>query len=525
TEAAVDVTAWRCVPEAADAVVPIGRPVPNTRIYVLDGAGEPVPAGVAGEIHIGGAQVARGYLGRPALTADRFVADPFSHEPGARLYRTGDLGRWGADGAIHYAGRNDFQVKLRGYRIELGEIEARLAEHPGVGGAVVVAREELPGDVRLAAYYAAGAPEVEADALRAHLAALLPEHMVPAAFVRLDALPLTPNGKVDRAALPALDEAAYGGDRGYEAPEGETETALAEIWSALLGVERISRHDQFFELGGHSLMALKLISRMRKRGLRAQAGMLFSKPTLAELAAAVESEDKAQAKPAARGIPAGARAVTPEMLPLVALGQEAIDGIVAGVPGGAGNVQDIYPLAPLQEGVLFHHLLAAEGDPYLLPILFSVDTRARVDAFVAALRAIVARHDVLRTAVAWEGLPEPVQVVWREAPLSAEEVETDGADPAAELLRRFDPAHYRMDVRRAPLMEVRFAHDQARGRWVVLLLRHHLVTDHTTAEVLLAELQAHLAGRAAELPPPVPFRGFVERARQGVSRAEHEAFF
>ncbi|HET7460529.1 MAG TPA: amino acid adenylation domain-containing protein, partial [Longimicrobium sp.] len=535
TEAAVDVTAWRCAPDPADAVVPIGRPMANTRIYVLDAADEPVPARVAGEIHIGGAQVARGYLGRPALTAERFVPDPFSREPGARLYRTGDLGRWGSDGALHFAGRNDHQVKVRGFRIELGEIEARLAEHPAVRGAVVMAREDVPGDVRLAAYYV-GAPG-EAEALRAHLGALLPEHMVPAAFVPLDALPLTPNGKVDRGALQAPDSAAYG-ERAHEPPVGETESALAEIWSEVLGVERIGRQDHFFDLGGHSLLALKLIARMRRRGLRVEPAVLFGNPTLAELAAALATSPGAAAKaveaktaeakaPDAGRIPAGCTSITPDMLPLVRLSAEEIGAIVAGVPGGAANVQDIYPLAPLQEGVLFHHLLAVEGDPYLLPILFRMDTRARVDAFVGALRAIVARHDVLRTAVAWEGLPEPVQVVWREAPLTVEEVDIDpgAGDAAGELLRRFDPARYRIDVRRAPLMRVQVAREAAHGRWLVLLLRHHLVTDHTTAEVLLAELRAYLSGRAESLPAAVPFRDFVARARQGVSRAEHEAFF
>ncbi|HYW05472.1 MAG TPA: amino acid adenylation domain-containing protein, partial [Longimicrobium sp.] len=356
TEAAVDVTAWRCVAGAGD-VVPIGRPMANVRIYLLDGRMSPVPTGVAGELYIGGVQVARGYLGQPGLTAERFVPDPFGGA-GARLYRTGDLARWLGDGAIEYLGRNDFQVKVRGFRIEPGEIEARLTEHPGVREAVVLAREDAPGEGRLVAYYlgAAGAEE-----LRAHLAARLPEYMVPAAFARLEAMPLTASGKLDRRALPAPEEDAYA-RRGYEAPVGDTEVALAEIWAEVLGVERVSRGDNFFHLGGHSLQVVRVVERMRRRGLHAEVGTLFTAPTPAGLAALVGRTSLEVAVPP-NLIPASCEAITPEMLPLVRLSQTEIDGITRTVPGGARNVQDIYPLAPLQEGFLFHHLMAAEGDP------------------------------------------------------------------------------------------------------------------------------------------------------------------
>src|SRR5205823_2413743 len=212
---------------------PIGRRILDLRAYILDAHGEPVPVGVAGELYIGGAGVARGYLNRPELTAERFVPDPFGDEAGGRLYRTGDLGRWLGDGNIEFLGRNDFQVKIRGFRIELGEIEARLLEHPAVREAVVLAREDAPGEKRLVAYYTGEAAEVEG--LRAHLSAKLPEYMVPAAYVRLDGLPLTPNGKLDRAALPAPDGEAYA-QQAYEAPQGPVEEALAAIWSELLGV-------------------------------------------------------------------------------------------------------------------------------------------------------------------------------------------------------------------------------------------------------------------------------------------------
>jgi hypothetical protein len=261
--------------------VPIGRPLANTRVYVLDAAGEPVPMGVAGELYIGGAGVVRGYQRRPGLTAERFVPDPFGGEPGARMYRTGDLARWRADGTMEFVGRTDFQVKVRGFRIELGEIEAGLRSHPAVREAVVLAREDAPGDQRLAAYFVGAA---DADTLRRHLSTALPEYMVPAAYVRLDALPLTPNGKIDRKALPAPEGDAYA-SREYEAPEGKIEVALAELWAELLRVERVGRGDNFFELGGHSLLALRVVSGVRHgMGLELPLAAVFEKPVLADLA-------------------------------------------------------------------------------------------------------------------------------------------------------------------------------------------------------------------------------------------------
>ncbi|HLL45217.1 MAG TPA: condensation domain-containing protein, partial [Longimicrobiaceae bacterium] len=445
-------------------------------------------------------------------------------EPGERLYRTGDLGRWLPDGTVEFLGRSDFQVKVRGFRIEPGEVETRLAEHPGIREAVIVAREDVPGDRRLVAYYT-GDGDPTAEALRAHLSASLPEYMVPAAYVRLEALPLTPNGKLDRKALPAAGDGAYA-SRGYEAPVGEAEAALAGIWSEVLGVERVGRRDNFFELGGHSLVAVTLIERMRRAGLHADVRALFATPTLADLAAAIGGESGAVRVPPNR-IPPGAEAITPEMLPLVELGQADIDRIVAGVPGGAANVQEVYPLAPLQEGILFHHLMGREGDAYLLSSLLGFDTRARLDAFLGALQAVVGRHDILRTGVVWEELPEPVQVVWRRAPIPVDEVVLDPAagDAAEQLYARFDPRRHRIDLRRAPLLRVVVARDAEHDRWLFLLLLHHLAGDHSTLDTLHEEIREHLLGRAEALPAPLPFRNFVAQARLGVSRAEHEAFF
>ncbi|MET0396223.1 MAG: amino acid adenylation domain-containing protein, partial [Longimicrobiaceae bacterium] len=313
--------------------------------------------------------------------------------------------------------------------------------------------------------------------------------------------------------------------KSYEAPLGEVETALAGIWAEVLGVERVGRWDHFFELGGHSLLAIRLIEGMRRAGLYVEVRALFTTPVLAELAQAVGGASSEVEVPA-NAIPEGCESITPEMLPLVELTQAEIDGIVAGVPGGSANVQDIYPLAPLQEGILFHHLMEEEGDPYLQSNVTEFETRASLEQYLAAMQAVIDRHDILRTAMAWEGLREPVQVVWRRAPLPVEEVELEAGPGAAEQLwRRHDPRRHRMELTRAPLRRACIAEDRARGRWLLLMLTHHLTSDHESREVQQEEISAHLLGHESQLPAPLPFRGFVAQARLGVSRAEHERFF
>ncbi|WP_036254493.1 condensation domain-containing protein, partial [Methylobacter sp. BBA5.1] len=212
---------------------------------------------------------------------------------------------------------------------------------------------------------------------------------------------------------------------------------------------------------------------------------------------------------------------------LLNLAPEYVDQITAAVPGGAANVQDIYPLAPLQEGILFHHLMESKGDAYLLPYLMAFDTRERLDSFLSALQAVVDRHDILRTAMAWEGLPEPVQVVWRSAKLAIEEVVIDpeAGEAAEQLQERYHPRHYRVDVRQAPLINGYTAYDPREKRWLLLLLTHHLAIDHTTIDILLEEILMHQLGRAEQLPAPLPFRNFVAQARLGMKPEEHEAFF
>ncbi|HEX4714235.1 MAG TPA: amino acid adenylation domain-containing protein, partial [Ktedonobacteraceae bacterium] len=400
TESTICATMQLCT-EDYDSSVPIGKPIANTRIYILNVHGQPAPIGVAGEIYIGGESIARGYLNRPELTAQRFLDDPFFTTPNARMYKTGDLGRWLPDGNIQFLGRNDFQVKIRGFRIELGEIEARLIAHPSVQDAVVVAREDHPGDKRLVAYLVAqNDTQPDAETLRQHLASGLPEYMIPAAYVSLDTLPLTPNGKLDRQALPAPGMEAFS-TTVFQEPQGETEILLAGLWQELLHIDRVGRLDNFFQLGGHSLLAISLIEHMRQAGLQADIRRLFQAPTLAQLAASLRPHDQLSIPP--NLIPENAQHISQEMLPLIELSQPQIDHLLLQVPGGAANVQDIYPLAPLQEGMLFHFLLAVHADPYQSSAVIGFDNRQLLDSCVSAMQAVIDRHDILRSAFFWEG--------------------------------------------------------------------------------------------------------------------------
>ncbi|MDR6162708.1 non-ribosomal peptide synthetase [Pseudomonas fluorescens] len=515
TEATVVATSGLIMPGQA---LHIGKPVSNATAYLLDEQQRPVPIGIIGELYVGGAGVARGYLNRPDLTAERFLDDPFSVQPEARMYRTGDLARWRPDGNLEYIGRNDDQVKVRGVRVEPGEIEAALASHDAVQEAVVLVRNG-----QLLAWFTEH-EALDVLQLHAHLTSRLPAAMLPAAYIRLATLPLTANGKLDRQALPAPGPEALI-RREYEAPQGEVEIALAQIWAEVLQVERVGRHDHFFELGGHSLLAVGLIERMRQIGMSSDVRVLFSQPTLAALAAA-EGSGREVEVPANR-IPADCTRIRPELLPLVQLDQAMIDRIVATVPGGAANVQDIYPLAPLQEGILYHHITAAQGDPYLLQSLLAFDSLERVEAFATALRQVIARHDILRTAVVWEGLTSPVQVVWREAILPVQEVELEPAHGAIidQLHERFDARRFRLNVSQAPLLRLMYARDPAHNRVVGILLFHHLAMDHIALEAMREEIHASLSGHPETLAPPVPYRNYVAQTRLGVSEQEHEAFF
>jgi acyl carrier protein len=292
TEASIDVTAWECSRDSHRAIVPIGRPIANTQVYILDQYLAPAPIGVAGEIYIGGLGLARGYLNQPELIAEKFIYHSFEGEPAQRLYKTGDLARYLSDGNIEFVGRTDDQVKLRGYRIELGEIEALLGQHPMVQRSVVVVREDTPGDKRIVGYVVARPKEsFDASEVRQYLKQKLPEYMIPAALVLLDELPLTVSGKVDRRALPAPDQNGLQLANVYQPPRTPTEQTLVAIWGEVLKLEKLGIYDNFFDLGGHSLLATQIISRIRSAfSIDLPQRHMFESPTVAVMAVIIAED-------------------------------------------------------------------------------------------------------------------------------------------------------------------------------------------------------------------------------------------
>jgi amino acid adenylation domain-containing protein/thioester reductase-like protein len=936
TEVTVCASMHECEPQDSGSV-PIGRPIANTRIYILDRHAQPVPVGAAGELYIGGAGIARGYLNRPELTAERFVGDVFSADPRARLYKTGDLGRWRADGTIEYLGRNDHQVKIRGYRIELGEIEAVLLEHPAVQQSIVLAREDTPGERRLVAYvvgdrnaaletgsdrvpetlrhaivnewealyertygtlsqtaapsfvgwnssytdepireahmlewlsstirrikslkpnrvleigcgvglllqhlapqclvyigtdlsasairrlrrwidqredlrrvellhrsatefqdleagsfdtvilnsvvqyfpdidylvtvlqgavqllrpggtiflgdirhlgllpmfhsavqlskasatvtvgqlrtritravaqdkelvidpqffhalpgnlpgisaaevhvkrglteneltryrydvtlwageqigaraacepleWGGSTAELEAalsarrwravrlhgipnqrlareaacqrlietsdewlevgalrlqlnelpfeevhpetiwdmaeahgydvslspseqgcfeaclldraradqiprevsqppettkrwnayandplenafrqqlvPQLREHLKARLPEYMVPSMWMVLKQLPLTPNGKVDRRALPSPQGRRE--EMGeYIAPRTTLERTLADIWAQLLSVDQVGVQDNFFELGGHSLLIVPMMERLRRVGLSTSVRNVYENPTLGDLARRLPGEAAQEFTVPPNLIPLECEAITPQMLSLVELEPEHIERVVQSVPAGTINIQDIYPLLPLQEGMLFHYLMNEHGgDAYARSLLLLLSSREKLEDFVAAFQEVIDRHDILRTAILWDELPRPVQVVYRQATLPIEEIALDrNRDSIEQLKERMQSTAQRLNLRKAPLMRLLIAPEPRGAEWYALLETHHLVFDNESLRTMLAEVMACIDGRAQSLGEPVPYRNHVAQALAYARTSDADAFF
>lgn len=486
TEAAVDVTAWNCSAGPRAANVPIGHPIANTRIYILDAFGQPVPLGVSGEIFIGGVQVGRGYFNRDELTVERFLPDPFVREPGARMYRTGDLGRWRADGNIEYIGRNDFQVKLRGFRIELGEIESNLVAHESVAQAVVIAREDRPGDVRLVAYVVArqGA-QVDPARLTAHLKARLPDYMVPQHFIAMDAIPLSPNGKVERRSLPAPDPAARGAGEPVP-PRDDTERAIARAMSQVLGVPDIGVHDDFFALGGHSLLAAQLTTRLnRDLGAALSLRSVFDCPTVARLAEVVGRE---------------AGGVTPR--PRIVRRQE----------------QSRAPLSLVQERLRMLEAFNPGILSYNTPSGHRLRGPLDVVLLDRAFRELAQRQTVLRTTIDTEG-GEPVQVIHDDIDPGLLEVQDLSALPEdereAEVARRMQAMVETPfeDLSQAPLFRAqlfRLAEDEH----ALFFMPHHIIWDGWSFDLLysdIAEIYAALVeGRAPRLPElPVTYGDYA----------------
>jgi len=443
-----DPAGWRALPS-------IGGPVANTRVYVLDAAMRPLPAGVPGELYIGGVQVARGYLGRPALTAGRFVPDPFAAEPGARLYATGDRARWGGGGELEYLGRRDHQIKIRGFRVEPGEVEWVLRRREGVRECVVAAREDEPGRKRLVAYVVG---EAKVDDLRAHLRASLPEHMVPGAFVLLDRLPLTPSGKVDREALPAPER---GAEERFVAPRTPVEAVLAGLWADVLRVDRVGARDNFFELGGHSLLATRVVSRVREvLGVEMPLRLLFEAPTVGDLAPRVEALRRSGA---------------PVLPPVVPVARDRA-----------------LPLSFAQERLWFLDRLEPGSAAYNVPVALRLGGALDAAALERALGEIVRRHEALRTAFREvDGVAAQVIAPFAGFALPVEDLSGLGAEEReAEARRRAtEEAARPFDLSAGPLFRAALLR-LGEEEHVLLLCMHHVASDGWSIGVLLRELAA-----------------------------------
>ncbi|WP_331730044.1 amino acid adenylation domain-containing protein [Streptomyces sp. NBC_00073] len=459
TEATVYATSWYTDAELPDAL-PIGRPVANTRVYVLDAGLSPVPVGVAGELYVAGAQLARGYLGRPGLTAERFVADPFAVVAGSRMYRTGDVVRWSADGVLEFVGRADAQVKVRGFRIEPGEIEAVLADHASVGQVAVVVREDQPGDKRLVGYVvpAAGASTRHVDArdLRGFVAERLPDYMVPSAFVVLDALPLTPNGKLDRKALPAPE---YTTDASGRGPRSPREEILCGLFAEILGVDVVSIDDGFFDLGGHSLLATRLVSRIRTvLGVEVSIRSLFEAPTVAGLVDRLDEGGRVREPLAQR--------VRPEVL----------------------------PVSFAQRRLWFLGQLEGVSATYNIPLALRLTGTLNAEALRAALADVAGRHESLRTVFPQvDGEPRQ-EIRQGAAGVPAVSVESVTADGVASIVGRWAATGFDLERDlpwRVRLLEV----TDAPGEWVLVMVVHHIAADGWSMAPLARDLSQAYAAR------------------------------
>jgi amino acid adenylation domain-containing protein len=489
TETTVWSSFWR-VPRPVGAVL-IGRPMANTQLHVLDRHLQPLPVGVPGELFIGGDGVARGYLDRPELDAERFLPDPF--RPGGRLYRTGDVARFRADGNVEYLGRNDSQVKVRGFRIELGEIEAALSSHPSVRQAVVLAREDRPGDVRLAAYVVGREGQAFAeDVLREHLRRILPEYMLPQHFVRMETLPLTPNGKIDRKALPAPEARATAED-GYVAPRSEAERLLARLWEESLGVGRIGIHDDFFGLGGHSLLAAQVMARLaREQGIALPMRRMFEAPTIARFAPLLAGQRQAARIPRLPG-----------------------DG-----PAPASFMQErVWNLEQLQGGRAVFNL----------PSAFRLRGKLDRAALERAFAAFFQRHESARTVLRAGG-DGVVQLVAPDLQIPLAPTDLPGGTPAErerELMEiLLSESLQPFDLTTGPLVRARLFR-LAEDEHVVFFMPHHAVWDGWSFDILIRELatlyEAFSHGRQPVLPPlPIRYRDFAAWHREWLRSAEVE---
>nr|QEO74274.1 condensation domain-containing protein [uncultured bacterium] len=460
----------------------IGRPIANTQVYLLDSAMRPVPVGLPGELFIGGDGLARGYLGRPDLTAERFLPDPFGGTPGARLYRTGDLARWRAGGELEFLGRLDHQVKVRGFRIELGEVEAALLSHQAVSEAVVVVREDAGGGKHLAAYMVAepGRDMPTVGELRRHLVKRVPEYMVPQTFVTLPHMPLTPNGKVNRRSLAAHDAQPMRSEGGYDAPRNALEERLAEIWGAVLGVERVGVNDNFFDLGGHSLTIIRILSRIREVfQVELPVQLLFEATTVAELSAIIEERLN-------EGLGGAGGADTGAVIP--------------------HSERSLAPASFAQQRLWFWDQATPNKALYNLPVAVRLTGRLAVGALERALNEISRRHETLRTTfLMTDG--EVIQSISEAAPVSLTPVDLSGLTEGGREaeVRRLSEAEAELpfDLVRGPLVRVSLLR-LGEEEHVLLLTLHHIISDAWSMGVLVRETAALYEAYSEGRPSPLP---------------------
>ena len=514
TEGTVWSSVFDCLMEPRHSVVPIGRPISNTRLYILDQHLKLVPVGVAGELYVSGEGLARGYLNRPELTAEKFIPNAFSEESGTRLYRTGDLTRYLPDGNIEFLGRIDNQVKIRGYRIEMGEIESALSEHPAVCECVVLVREDEPGDKRLVAYVTLnGQPALTVTEFRDFLKATLPEYMMPAAFVTLDAMPLTPNGKVDRRSLPAPDRARPKLAREFVAPRTAEEQALAAIWEQVLGVEQVGIYDNFFELGGDSIRSVQVRASAQNSGINFSVQQLFKHQTIYDLLTSLAEEES--------------EVIAPPYEPLSLLTNDDL----AKLPG---DVEDAYPIAKLQLGMLFHSGFSSTTAAYHDITSVHLHAPLDLDMLETALDQLSMNHPMLRTSFDLTNLSEPLQLVHRTVrlPLTVDdlrhlsEAEQEAALESwieAEKGRRFDWS-------RPPLLRFHI-HRRTDDSYQFSLSLHHAILDGWSVASMLTELYQqyfYLLGDDVEAmkPPPASTYGdFVALERASLDSEEHRQYW
>jgi amino acid adenylation domain-containing protein len=525
------------------ATVPLGCPLPNTQVYILDQHQQPLPVGVAGELYIGGAGVARGYLHQPDLTTEKFISNfphyplPITHYP---IYKTGDLARYLPDGNIEFLGRSDNQVKIRGFRVELGEIENALRQHPAVQEAVVIARDDVASQRQLVAYVVLGrwgdgelgswgVGEIKESAfqsslvprhsslvtstdLREFLSHKLPEHLIPFAFVTLKAFPLTSNGKVNRQALPAPASI----QTSFVAPRNPVEAAVAKIWAEVLELEKVGIHDNFFELGGDSIMSIQIAARLNRAGLPVTPKQLFENQTVAGLARVISPEIPET--------PAPALAASPLDAGIVETLQKALNL-------QPDDIEDIYELTPIQKGILFHSVYAPEEGLYFFQTRFRLRGNLNIDALHRAWQQVVDRHPILRTGFYWENIENPLQVVYRQVNIPLEQQDWREMKPAQQErhLQAFLDRDRKQgfDLSQNCLMRLTLIH-LAENEYEFIWSRHFIIVDGWSVPVVMDEVvqryETLAQGQEVALTPGVPFRNYLTWFQQQ-NPAQAETFW